>query len=151
METNDPNLALTLSVPRCWELVGEAVVGRLAVATPDGPDIFPVNHVVDHGSVLIRTATGTKLISAAGQPVAFEVDGYDLASASAWSVVLRGHAVEVSEVDEVIAAMNLPLYPWHAGPKGHFLRIAPDLISGRQFHVLGGVTALEPAGPPVKG
>ena len=151
MQTNDPNPALTLSVPRCWELVGEAEVGRLAVATPDGPDIFPVNHVVDRGSVLIRSAAGTKVIGAARQMVAFEVDGYDLPSASAWSVVLRGQAVEVSEVDEVIDVMHLPLHPWHAGPKGHFLRIVPGIVSGRQFPVLGGVTALEPSGPSVKG
>jgi nitroimidazol reductase NimA-like FMN-containing flavoprotein (pyridoxamine 5'-phosphate oxidase superfamily) len=141
MNTKDRQTMGVLSPAQCWELVRESVVGRLAIATADGPDIFPVNHVVDHGSVVFRTALGTKLIGAVGQMVAFEVDGYDLADASAWSVVLKGYAVEISRQDEVIDAMYLPLFPWHAGPKGHFVRIDSGVITGRRFEVLGGARA----------
>ena len=141
MDNNDPRPVLALSPAQCWDLVRESVLGRLAVANPDGPDIFPVNHVVDHGSVVFRSAAGTKLIGAVDQMVAFEVDGYDLSTASAWSVVLKGYAVEVTEQDEVIDAMYLPLVPWHAGSKGHFVRIEPGVITGRRFEVLGGVRA----------
>lgn len=139
MNIHDPLSMVDLSVAQCWELVRQSVVGRLAIATPDGPDIFPVNHVVDHGSVVFRTAAGTKLIGAVNQMVAFEVDGYDLPSASAWSVVLKGYAVEIADSDEVIDAMYLPLFPWHAGPKGHFVRVQDGVITGRRFGVLGGV------------
>ncbi len=138
MNNNDTQPMAELAPSQCWELVRESVVGRLAIAAPDGPDIFPVNHVVDHGSVVFRTAAGTKLIGAVDQMVAFEVDGYDLSTGSAWSVVLKGFAVEVSDQDEVIDAMYLPLFPWHAGSKGHFVRIEPGVITGRRFEVLGG-------------
>src|SRR5690606_25990380 len=61
----------------CLALLREAPFGRLAVIVDGRPDIFPVNHAVQHGSVVFRTSTGTKLHSAIGQPVAYEVDGYD--------------------------------------------------------------------------
>ena len=35
-----------LTVPECWTLLRAGVIGRLAVATDDGPDIFPVNYTV---------------------------------------------------------------------------------------------------------
>ena len=141
MDDNRTYATVDLPADECWELMRESVVGRLAVETPDGPDIFPVNHVVDHGSVLFRTAAGTKLFAAVGQMVAFEVDGYELSDATAWSVVLRGRAHEVTDRDEAIAAMRLPLLPWQSGPKGHFVRIDSGAITGRRFEVVGGVRA----------
>ena len=140
--TNNLDAATELSPTQSWDLVRSAVLGRLAVAV-DGPDIFPVNHVVDHGTVVFRTAAGTKLMAAVDRPVAFEVDGYDLATASAWSVVIKGYAVEITRRDEALDAMTLPLFPWHQGPKGHFVRIEPESVTGRRFPVTGGVR--EPA------
>jgi nitroimidazol reductase NimA-like FMN-containing flavoprotein (pyridoxamine 5'-phosphate oxidase superfamily) len=114
------------------------VVGRLAVIVDDAPDIFPVNYTVDHGTVVIRTAAGTKLQAGQQQPVAFEVDGYDLDAGEAWSVVLKGSAVEVFDVDEAIEVMGLPLFPWASGSKPHLLRVVPDSLTGRRFEVVGG-------------
>jgi hypothetical protein len=34
--------------------------------------------------------------------------------------------------------MALPLDPWQAGAKPHFLRITPGSLTGRRFHVRGG-------------
>jgi len=83
MSTHEPNAVVELSETESWTLLREAVVGRLAVIVDDQPDIFPVNHLVDLGSVVFRTGPGTKLTGALGHQVAFEVDGYDLESASA--------------------------------------------------------------------
>lgn len=59
-------------------LLEQAVVGHLAISIRDRPDIFPSNHVVDRGDVVIRPAEGTKLAAAVlGRGVAFEVDGVD--------------------------------------------------------------------------
>jgi len=123
-----------LSESECWVLLREAVVGRLAVAVDDVPDVFPVNHVVDHGTLVFRTAAGTKLSAAAGRPVAFEVDGYDPGSGQAWSVVLKGRAQEVTELYNVLDTMDLPLFPWHTSPKPRFVRIEPTVVTGRRFH-----------------
>jgi nitroimidazol reductase NimA-like FMN-containing flavoprotein (pyridoxamine 5'-phosphate oxidase superfamily) len=121
-----------------WGLLRSGVVGRLAVVVDQAPDIFPVNFAVDHGTVVIRTAGGTKLEAARRGPVAFEVDGYDLDAREAWSVVLKGTAVEVHEVDEAIEVMGLPLSPWARGSKPHLLRVIPSSLTGRRFEVTGG-------------
>jgi nitroimidazol reductase NimA-like FMN-containing flavoprotein (pyridoxamine 5'-phosphate oxidase superfamily) len=121
-------------------MLRSAVVGRLAVVVEGRPAIFPVNYVVDHGTLVFRTAQGTKLTGALTSPyVAFEVDGVEDQTASgtpeAWSVVLDGRVHEITRVDDVLAAAALPLHPWHAGPKGRYLRIEPHTITGRRFPI----------------
>ncbi|GAA4122739.1 hypothetical protein GCM10022415_27100 [Knoellia locipacati] len=128
-----------LSTEESWDLLRQAVIGRLAVVHDGAPDIFPVNYVVDHGTIVLRTARGTKYESARNQLVAFEVDGYDLDDVEAWSVVARGRAVEVKDVDDSIAVMALPLLPWAEGSKPHLIRLLPDTVTGRRIHVVGGV------------
>ena len=126
-----------LEPPACWALLREAQVGRLAVAIADHPDIFPINFVVDHASVVFRTAEGTKLSAAVlGRAVAFEVDGYDAESGEAWSVVIKGQAHELELLQDLFEALDLPLFPWHASPKHRFVRIVPVEVTGRRFHVV---------------
>ena len=127
---------MQLDESQCWALLRAGEVGRLAVSIRNRPDIFPINYLVDHGTVVFRTAEGTKLAAAVlGTAVAFEVDGYDAASGEAWSVIIKGRAVEIVRMHEVFAAADLPLFPWHASPKPRFVRIEPDEITGRRFHV----------------
>jgi uncharacterized protein len=120
-------------------LLRESPVGRLAVVVDGRPDIFPVNHVVDHGTVVFRTARGSKFWGAAGLPVAFEVDGYDVSSGRAWSVVVHGKGEVLIRTDDVLEAMQLPIFPWQGGAKPEFVRIVPHEITGRRFEVQGGI------------
>lgn len=133
-----------LSAADSWTLLRESVVGRLAVIVDGRPEIFPVNHLVDRESVVFRTAAGTKLSGTAGHWVAFEVDGYDLSTASAWSVVVKGEAQQVNRLYDVLEVIELPLFPWHSAPKPHFIRIEPDSITGRRFEVAGGARSPVP-------
>ncbi len=127
-----------LDTDTCLGLLGTSEVGRLAVSIKEHPDIFPINYVVDRGTIVFRSAEGTKLAAALlGRGVAFEVDGYDPAAGEAWSVVVKGYAVEIEKMYEMFDALDLPLFPWHAGPKHRFVRIEPVEITGRRFHVLG--------------
>ena len=130
---------VALSTTEAWTLLREAEVGRLAVIVDGRPDIFPVNHLVDHGTVVFRTAVGTKLAGAAGHHVAFEADGYEPATGSAWSVVIKGEAEHVNRLYDMLEVVALPLFPWHSAPKPHFIRITPETITGRRFEVTGGV------------
>ncbi len=143
MTTRDTDTE-ALSPNECWELLRESVVGRLAVSVEGRPDIFPVNPVVDHGTIVFRTAAGTKLTATKGQDVAFEVDGYDVGTAQAWSVVVKGRAHEILEVDEVLRALRLPVFPWQPGRKPRFLRLEPTSVTGRRFVVEGGFTSVQP-------
>ena len=138
-------------------LLRSNVVGRLAVSITDHPDIFPINYLVDHGSIVFRTAEGTKLAAAIlGRGVAFEVDGYDEPSGEAWSVVVKGHAVEIERQQEIFDATELPLFSWQAAPKHRFVRIEPVAITGRRFSVVADTRPLDDrvvvsARPPARG
>jgi len=121
-----------LTSSQSWQLVRDAPMGRLAVVLGEGPEIFPVNHVVDHGSVVFRTAEGTKLQGAVGRAVAYEVDGLD-DSGRVWSVVVKGHAHEVRQLHDVIDVLGLALFPWQSGAKPHYVRIQAEQVTGRRF------------------
>lgn len=135
-----PEGTAALSTSECLALLRGSVIGRLAVMLDDQPDIFPVNHIVDQGTIVFRTQEGTKLAACADRRIAFEVDGYDTSDASAWSVVVKGRARVIRETYEAIEALRLPLFPWQSGQKPFFIRIEPDTVTGRRFHVLGGLT-----------
>lgn len=125
-----------LTANQCWDYIRKAEIGRLAVVAGQHPEIFPINFVVDRGSVVFRTAEGTKLASALeGAAVAFEVDGYDDRLGQAWSVVLKGSAVQLESIEDILASEELPLFPWQSGEKNHFVRIDPVQTSGRSFIV----------------
>ena len=131
----DPHIDV-LTPNECWDLLRTQVVGRLGVAIMNRPDIFPVNFVVDHGSIVFRTDEGTKMAAALlGAAVAFETDHYDAKAGLAWSVVAKGEAVEIERPRELLEATELPLFPWQLAPRHRFVRILPDELSGRRFHV----------------
>lgn len=147
MSTDQRIAGVELSDAQSWDLLRTALVGRLAVIVDGAPEIFPVNHQVDHGSVVFRTAAGTKLAAALGQRVAFEVDGYDPEMATAWSVVVKGTAQEVKGLYNVLDAFELPLLPWHSAPKPYFIRIEPSSLSGRRFEVTDAARSAVSRGP----
>ena len=135
MSSDESNAGIELSATQSWALLRQADVGRLAVIVDERPEIFPVNYLVYHGSVVIRTALGTKFTGAVGHWVAFEVDGYDVETGSVWSVVLKGEGLEVNRLYDVLEVIELPLFPWHTAPKSHFVRIEPHSVTGRRFEV----------------
>jgi len=136
MATETPG-ATILDVHESLAVLRTSEVGRLAVTVSGHPDIFPINYVVDHGSIVFRTAHGAKLAALArDRAVAFEADGYDPAEGTAWSVVDKGNAVEVATGLDCFDTLDLPLFPWHASDKPHFVRIEPTSVTGRCFHVV---------------
>ncbi len=138
-DTAQPEGIEELTSSQCWQLLREATVGRLAIIADGEPDIFPVNHIVDHGAVVFRTGNGTMFTAALHHPVAFEVDGVD--GDTAWSVVVRGPASEGRHITDLVDSLGLPVTPWQAGNKPRFLRIEPHRISGRRFRVAAEVSS----------
>jgi nitroimidazol reductase NimA-like FMN-containing flavoprotein (pyridoxamine 5'-phosphate oxidase superfamily) len=130
-----------LDEQQCWALLQHAKVGRLAVDVAGEPDIFPINYVVDERSIVFRTAAGTKLAGAVLMgKVAFEIDGYEPDTNAAWSVVVKGVATQIEQMEERYDAEELPLFPWFASPKPEFVRIAPRQVTGRRFLVVDDTT-----------
>lgn len=125
-----------LSFDQCWELLAASVVGRLAIVVDGHPEIFPVNFVIERRSIVFRTASGTKFWETArDSAAAFEIDGYDADSQEAWSVVARGTTALVDSEVERAAADALGLEPWQPGGKSHYVRLSPQVLTGRRFKV----------------
>lgn len=130
-----------LTKDECWSLLESHTVARLAVDVAGRPDIFPINYIVDSGTLVFRSGAGTKLAAAVlGRHVAVEIDGLNERDRSVWSVVVKGTAVEIDNMTERFAADDLPLYPWVASDKPNFVRVVPELTTGRRFHVVEGVS-----------
>ena len=132
----DAHGLLMLSEDDCLRLLAEHPlhIGRVAVIADGYPLILPVNYRVDHGTVVFRTAIGTKLDAAArGARVGFEADDLDSAWEEGWSVVIRGRGEEVTNPAEIARLQRLPLRPWGPGDRSRFVRIQPDVISGRRI------------------
>ncbi len=117
----------------CWRLLAEAERGRVGVLVDGMPEIFPVNHVVDHRTLLFRTDPGSKLTGLRRHPmVCFEIDG-ELPGHAAWSVLVKGRAVEQVSAEAVRRATALSLTSWAKGDKIHWIRIDPVEVSGRRI------------------
>jgi nitroimidazol reductase NimA-like FMN-containing flavoprotein (pyridoxamine 5'-phosphate oxidase superfamily) len=131
---SDDTAISELSERECWEHLRSEAYGRLAVIGPDGPVIYPINAVIDHGSIVFRTTEGMKLDAMRADPrVAFEVDGWDPDDDVAWSVLVTGTAKEVTRMQEGVDVTELGVTPWQAGPKPSFVRVTPASITGRAF------------------
>jgi nitroimidazol reductase NimA-like FMN-containing flavoprotein (pyridoxamine 5'-phosphate oxidase superfamily) len=125
-----------LSADECRALLGTHGVGRIAVTTESGPGIVPVNYSVTDGAIVFRTASGTTPSLAAGHQVAFEVDHIDDAFSRGWSVVVRGRARTVTDVDEAHRLVEQAYStPWAGGWRDLWVRVEPDSITGRRINV----------------
>ena len=132
MSIDSPAPISILSVTECWNLLGSVSLGRLVTSVDGQPEIFPVNFVVQHRSVLFRTAEGTKFVSSAiNNQVLFEADGST--ADEGWSVIVKGTAHSPRTDEELEEARRAWLFPWTATPKPHFVRIRPMSITGRRF------------------
>jgi nitroimidazol reductase NimA-like FMN-containing flavoprotein (pyridoxamine 5'-phosphate oxidase superfamily) len=129
-----------LSEPICRLALGRAVLGRLGVVVDGVPQIFPVNHVLDDdtGHIVFPTNARTKMHAAlSGSTVAFEVDGVDEGGRSAWSVVAFGRAEEVTDAELIARAQERRIPLWAIGAYTHWVRIAPERLTGRRISVVG--------------
>jgi uncharacterized protein len=127
-----------LTVAECRELLDGHHFGRFGFVDSVGvfPSIIPVNYLLDGDKIVIRTDAGSKLAAALrGAPVAFEVDGVDETHQVGWSVVVRGHAEEVTDADQLAELRQTPLVAWHPGPKPHYVRINASQVIGRRIRI----------------
>lgn len=130
--TNHARPMLVLEPAEAWSKLRSRSVGRLAVSRGGQPDIFPVNFLASESGILIRTAEGTKLASLERNGlIAFETDGFD--RPFQWSVVIKGTAARIENVEELAKAQRAPLWAWAPEPKDVIIRIEPVEITGRSF------------------
>jgi nitroimidazol reductase NimA-like FMN-containing flavoprotein (pyridoxamine 5'-phosphate oxidase superfamily) len=116
------------------QLLAEGEVGRVGITIGSLPAIFPVNYRLIDGAVVFRTAPGSKMSAATeGAVVAFEVDDYQLADRSGWSVLLVGRAEVVDDDEVAVKVAAARLEPLVDSPRTVIVRIAPTFVSGRRL------------------
>lgn len=118
----------------CRELLSSTSVGRIAVSTPAGPRIVPVNHTVRGDAVVFRTAAYSELATyARDAPVAFEADHLDFEHERGWSVIAHGTCREIDDPDLLrwVTAEWAPR-PWAGGHRTLLLQIRWTELTGRR-------------------
>jgi hypothetical protein len=124
-----------LTLIECDRLLRAGVVGRVALSTPDGPHIIPVNYAVHRDTVVIRTSSYSVLGTyGRSAMLAFEVDHIDHERHIGWSVVARGRGWAEVDPDEITAIRETwAPRPWATGSRNMFLRLRWDSLSGRSL------------------
>ena len=117
----------------CVQLLESTPIGRIGFSADGELLVLPVNFKWHEHSVVFRTLEGQKLAAAAEhQQVCFEVDQWDAATRTGWSVVVQGVAREVTNWAEDARLDQIGLVPWaRAEWRPIWVRIEPTMISGR--------------------
>lgn len=119
----------------CLRLLATQTVGRLAVSEPGGsPHLVPVNYALLRDSVVFRSVPGTKLRLLVHEPVTFEVDSWDGARGTGWSVIVSGLAYEAS--DREMEVEDVSLRPSVESQTSRWVRLMPTSITGRRVGAL---------------
>lgn len=129
------NEPFDLSLDECRELLSAGLVARVAVCTPVGPHIVPVNYAVVDDCVVLRTSPYSVLGShARGTILALELDQFDYDRRRGWSVVARGRAEAVTGAEELshIRSVWEP-NSWAAGLRNLYLRFPWTELTGRRL------------------
>jgi nitroimidazol reductase NimA-like FMN-containing flavoprotein (pyridoxamine 5'-phosphate oxidase superfamily) len=129
-----------MSAPRelnpleCAQFIESGGIGRLAMCTPTGPQIYPVNFMVDGPAIVFRTAPHSALGSLGpGTDVAFEVDHLNWSTRQGWSVIIKGRAHIVEDPAEVdrLRELGREPHPWAGGIRRLYVRVPWYEITGR--------------------
>jgi uncharacterized protein len=124
-----------LTYAECRSLLAGGVFGRVALCTPTGARILPVNYsVVDEAVVFRTSAYGLIATSDWDLPMAFEVDHVDYSDLRGWSVVAVGRAERVQD-PQVLARIKRTWdpEPWAGGLRPLYVRLSWSELTGRRL------------------
>jgi nitroimidazol reductase NimA-like FMN-containing flavoprotein (pyridoxamine 5'-phosphate oxidase superfamily) len=120
-------------------LIAPGGIGRIGYSGRYGPTVLPVNYQLYEGTIVFRTAQDSATdedlrtgIAHAEYKVAFEIDDFDTAARTGWSVLIQGSAHHVESEAERASVAGARVDPWPGGDRELFLRITPSRITGRR-------------------
>lgn len=123
-----------LTVQECLDLLSGGVIGRIALATPVGPRIIPVNYAVYDGAIVFRTSPYSELATYGPRSdAAFEIDQLDHERQQGWSVVAFGRveALTPAEIEDLRKIWDPR--PWAGGHRNLYLKLTWRDVSGRRI------------------
>ena len=116
----------------CLRLLATVPFGRIIYTRQALPAVELVNFAFEGGDIVIRTDRSGKLAAATrGAIVAFEADVVDVEHRSGWSVTAIGPSRAVADAADIARLQRIGLDSWAPGVREHFIRITPQLLSGR--------------------
>ena len=124
-----------IPLDECAELLRAGLAGRVAMCTPLGPHVVPVNYAVVDEAIVVRTSPYSILGShGRGAMLAVEIDQFDYERQRGWSVVARGRADAVTRADELRHIKQIwDPNAWAAGQRNLYLRVPWTELSGRRL------------------
>ena len=125
-----------LTSEQCFALLSGERVGRLAYCDAIGPVAIPVNFALAGHDIVFRMEPHNTAFASAPDMVAFEADRVDDSQDSGWSVVVRGRlaTVDLDDVPRLLGELTAgPPRPWAAGVHNVWVRIRPELVTGRRL------------------
>ncbi len=145
---SDGSALTQLRRDECLKLMASVPVGRVIYTRRALPAVELVNFALDSGDIVLRTDRSGELAAAArGAVVAFEADCLDLEYRVGWSVTAIGLSREVTEPEEIARLQMIGLTSWAPGARDHFIRISPEILTGRYLRAHGRQhAACQPAG-----
>jgi uncharacterized protein len=145
---SDGSALTQLPRDKCLKLMASVPVGRVIYTRQALPAVELVNFAFDEGDIILRTDPSGKLAAAArGAVVAFEADCLDVANRTGWSVTAIGPSREVTDPEEIRRLRAIGLTSWAPGARDHFIRISPEILTGRYLRANGHQHAVrQPAG-----
>jgi nitroimidazol reductase NimA-like FMN-containing flavoprotein (pyridoxamine 5'-phosphate oxidase superfamily) len=127
--------AYSLEHDECLRLLKSGIIGRVAVTTPEGPHIVPVNYSMVNDLLVFRTTPYSVLGTyGRGAQMAFEIDNIDFEYHTGWSVVARGRGEVITDsrqLDEITSSW--PPRPWASGSRNQYIGLRWTELTGRRL------------------
>lgn len=122
-----------LSNDECEARLEAAPIARLGFVDAGEPVILPINFIWHDHKVIFRTAAGSKLAAAMmGRPVCVEIDGWNTAEHTGFSVVVKGTAEEVVDEATIATYEQLHVRPWSRPDlRTHWVVVHAGDVTGR--------------------
>jgi uncharacterized protein len=120
----------------CFALVECQPIGRLGVTQDALPIIMPVAYSLLDRTPVFKVGSGTVQRAAKqGAVCCFEVDAASADWSTAWSVMMIGRLAVIGDPPTIAraSALGLPSWPGHAGTVTAFVRLVPQLVTGRRL------------------
>ncbi|MFJ9517311.1 pyridoxamine 5'-phosphate oxidase family protein [Kitasatospora sp. NPDC101801] len=129
----------TLSEAECLHLLRTVPIGRVVYTEHALPAVLPVAfEVAPDDRLILGLRAGSSLSRALdGTVAAFQADLLDPVGRSGWSVLVHGRAEVVRDEAEYQRLLRTGPRPWIGGQQRMFVRITPELVSGRRLLAAG--------------
>lgn len=131
MPADDVSPAEALDEEECRRLLTRATVGRLGFTVGALPTIVPVSFAMVGEAVIIPAHRSSPMVTAVrGAVVAFEVDSYDAATETGWSVTVVGPSRVIADPDGTADWPGCGVRSRWTGPDRRYIWVQVGLLHG---------------------